>query len=116
MRSSMIHGFQAGYEDAAVEFGGELNFAVEELKKRRDDPLYLRMLLSYGSLSSEGQKKVVEYAEDLATGKYGRTTPLKSITLYGRDGFVTEYEAARNLTFQRAEMPTNNKTGADDHA
>lgn len=83
--------WELGYADREEEFREEVDFACHELQRRKDDPQYLRMLLSYESLSNEGQQRVVEYAEALAaTGNYTPAEPTEPIALYGKDGFVTK--------------------------
>lgn len=89
--SPLKAGFGIGYLEREAEWRDEIDFASDELQRRKDDALYLRLLLSYESLNSEGQQRVVEYAEALSTtGNYTPPEQPKPIALYSKNGVVTK--------------------------
>lgn len=90
-QQGLKHGFGTGYDERTEEFREEVNFACDELQRRKDDPQYFRMLLSYDSLNDEGQQRVVEYAEALAaTGNYKPAKAPEAVAVYGNDGTITK--------------------------
>lgn len=87
---SITDGFELGYWEREAEFRDEVDFACDELARRKEDTQYFRLLLSYESLNTEGQKMVVEYAEALESSPRFKTTKLVNpIPLRGKDGWVT---------------------------
>ena len=109
--SPLKAGFEMGYWEREVEFHAEVDFAIEELERRRDDPQYLRMLIAYGALNNDGQKRVVEYAEALSTtGNYMPPRPPQPIALAGKRGGVSEI----NKPPQVDDAPNQSSIPAED--
>lgn len=87
---SIKDGFELGYMEREAEFHDEVDFACNELERRKEDVQYFRLLLSYENLNTEGQKMVVEYAEALETSPKFKTAKLVNpIPLRGKDGWFT---------------------------
>ena len=57
--------WQLGYDERTDEFQKEVNFACEELKRRKEDTLYSRLLAAYNALNAAGQEKAAERVEEL---------------------------------------------------
>ena len=105
-RAPLEAGFEIGYSERELEFRDEVEFACNELERRREDTQYFRMLLSYEKLNAEGQKKAIEYAEDLiTTGKYKPTEPIKPVALQGKDGFTISVTELQKWQKRRTDSP-----------
>lgn len=59
--------YEIGYCEREVEVRDEVEFACNELERRKKDALYRGILLSFDKLTPDGKRKVLEYAEDLVT-------------------------------------------------
>lgn len=87
---SIKYGFDAGYDLHEEEFHDEVSFAYDELQRRKNDPQYIRMLLAFNNLNTDGQQRAVEYTEALVlTGRYQPVVPPKPLFIEDANGFVT---------------------------
>lgn len=80
MSDNMKYWWENGYLAREEEWHDELEFAIEELEIRKNDPLYTNMITAYKKLNTDGKTEAAKRVEELTQiPKYQRTSPEKPL-------------------------------------